>query len=62
MSGRLSTVVITWTDGKQESYTCEDVFVRAGCLYLNQPRYPDNGQPHRRFPLANIRTWTEDSK
>lgn len=56
----LLTIVITWMDGMQETYTCERAQEVNGVLYLSQPKYPDTGQPARQFPIVNIRTWTTE--
>jgi hypothetical protein len=61
MTGLL-TVTITWMDGKQETYTCHNAQEGNGVLYLQQPTYPDTGQPHRQFPIASIRTWTTEDR
>lgn len=58
MPAKSKTVVITWLDGKQETYpNLNDVIFTDAVLSLH-PRSWD--EPVRRFPLENIRTWTED--
>jgi hypothetical protein len=59
MGGPAVTVVITWLDGKQETYTCGETRVADGVLYLIQPRYPATVEPARGIPLAGVRSWTE---
>lgn len=59
------TVVITWMDGKQEVYRCNDARVSDGVLHLSAhlsrvmatPTAPD-----RHFPISNIRTWTTEEQ
>jgi hypothetical protein len=51
-----SVIVVTWLDGKQETYTCYDYRVSEGVLFLNQRMH--SGQPGRAIPLAGLRIWT----
>lgn len=50
------TVVVTWMDGKQETYTCYDYRAADGVLYLTQRMH--SSQPKRGIPLGNVRVWT----
>lgn len=49
------TVIITWMDGQQETYRCEDFRVADGVLYLTQRMY--SSEPKRAIPLGNVRIW-----
>jgi hypothetical protein len=48
------TIVVTWMDGKQESYPCDTWNVENGLLYTDGPRH----SPGRCIPLINVRIWT----
>jgi hypothetical protein len=52
------TVVVTWLDGTQETYSCYDLKVRESVLYLSQREH--GGTPARAIPLASMRFWTEE--
>jgi hypothetical protein len=53
-----TAVTVTWMDGRQETYACDDYRVREGVLWLDPPRR-GAVEPKRRIPLANVRIWTE---
>jgi hypothetical protein len=48
------TVVVTWMDGKQEVYNCDEAVLEEGNLRL---RYIDEVKYAWNFPFANIRVW-----
>lgn len=54
----MSTIVVTWMDGPQETYRTQRWEVRDGELRLWSPN--DIGKPNRHIPLANVRIWTEE--
>ena len=58
----VKTVVITWMDDRQYVYHAAYINVREGVLLLDQDKFPASSEPARRFPLANIRTWTVDEQ
>ena len=59
MAGML-TVVVTWMDGKQETYRCQHATVRDGVLWLDFDHYPRRDEPARRIPMDSVRIWTVD--
>lgn len=54
------TVIVTWTDGTQETYSCERANVMTcGVLSLIPARFSE--EPTRNIPLRNIKIWTEQT-
>jgi len=57
----LLTVTVTWLDGRQEIYTCNQTRIRDGVLYLLQDHYPASDEPNRMIPLDGLREWSVPS-
>lgn len=53
------TITVTWMDGKQEDYRCEEYAVADGMLRLYPPRHGLPEQPMRIVPMCNVRIVTE---
>lgn len=57
----VNDVVVTWMDGRQETYRCEDWQVENGNLWLRPGRNSyGKADPVRCIPLGNVRIWTAD--
>jgi hypothetical protein len=57
----VTTVIVTWMDGKQETYRAEDVRTHDGQLHVftkNQSALGSREAYH--LPLASIRVWKEE--
>lgn len=54
------TVVVTWTDGQQETYRCYDAHAKDGVLYITQRMH--SSEPARAIPLHNVRIWTTEDR
>jgi hypothetical protein len=54
----MTTVIVTWMDGLQETYRTQRWEIRDGELRLWSPN--DIGKPNRHIPLANVRIWTRE--
>lgn len=52
----MKTVVVTWTNGQQETFRVQNIRDEDGILSLSSPN--DVSQPDRHIPLANVQIWT----
>lgn len=55
------TVIVTWLDGLQETYSCYEYRTGTdGVLWITQRMH--SGQPKRGIPLAGVRIFTVEGE
>ena len=52
----MTTVIVTWLDGQQETYRCEGYKAIDGVLWLTQRTH--SSEPARAIPLSGVRIFT----